>query len=82
MARPNDITELRNSLLDAYEQLKQDPRRVVQTKELVNAAGKIIGTVKSQLEYCLLRGEEPEIPFMGKTSGKALKSSSVRLLQS
>ncbi len=80
MKQPTDITELRNSLLEAYEQLKGDPRRVVITKELTNTAGKIIGTVKSQLEYALLRGEEPEIPFMGKTSGKALKSGARALL--
>jgi hypothetical protein len=79
MAKPKDITELRDQLLDAFDALKGDPRRMLQTKELANAAGKIIGTVKSQLEYSLLRGEEPEIPFMGKTSGRALKSNAKAL---
>ena len=80
MSKPKDMTELRDQLLDAFDALKADPRRMLQTKELTNTAGKIIGTVKSQLEYALLRAEEPEIPFMGKTSGKALKSGAKQLL--
>jgi hypothetical protein len=80
MSRPKDMTELRDQLLDAFEQLKGDPRRVIQVKELTNTAGKIIGTVKSQLEYSLLRSEEPDIPFMGKTSGRPLKQGARALL--
>jgi hypothetical protein len=80
MSKPKDMTELRDQLLDAFEQLKGDPRRVIQVKELTNTAGKVINTVKSQLEYALLRGEEPEIAFMGKTSGRPLKSGARALL--
>lgn len=80
MSKPKDMTELRDQLLDAFEQLKGDPHRVIQVKELTNTAGKVINTVKSQLEYSLLRGEEPEIPFMGKTSGRPLKSGARALL--
>lgn len=80
MSKPKDITELRDALLESFEQLRTDPKRMLQARELTNNAGKIIGTVKAQLEYAMLRGEEPEIPFMGKTSGKALKSNSRALL--
>lgn len=41
---------------------------------MTNAAGKVLGTVKAQLEYSMLKGEEPDIPFLGKTSGKPLKN--------
>ena len=81
MSKPKDMTELRDQLLDAFESLKGDPRRVIQVKELTNTAGKIIGTAKSQMEYALMRGEEPEIPFMGKTSGRPLKSGARLLLK-
>jgi len=74
MAKPKDITELRDQLLDAFDAVKTDPRRANQVKEQTNAAGKILASVKAQLEYALLKGEEPEIPFMGKTSGKPLRS--------
>jgi hypothetical protein len=74
MAKPNDINELRDQLLDAFDWVKTDPRRAAQVKEMSNAAGKVLGTVKAQLEYSLLRGEEPDIPFLGKTSGRPLRS--------
>lgn len=75
MPKPKDINELRDQLLDAFDWVKADPRRANQVKEMVNAAGKILGTVKAQMEYSLMKGEEPEIPFLGKTSGKQLKSN-------
>ena len=80
MAKPTDINELRDSLLDAYDMLSKDPKRVVQVGELANTAGKVLGTIKAQMEYALARGEEPDIPFMGKTSGKQLTSNAKRLL--
>ena len=73
MSAPKDINQLRDQLLDAFDWVKQDPRRANQVKEMANAAGKILGTVKAQLEYAVIEGEEPEIPFLGKTSGKPLK---------
>jgi hypothetical protein len=73
MPAPKDINELRNQLLDAFELVKQDPRRGNQVKEMTNAAGKVLGTIKAQLEYSMLRGEEPDIPFLGKTSGVPIK---------
>ena len=74
MAKPRDINELRDQLLDAFDAVKTDPRRANQVKEMTNAAGKVLGTLKAQLEYSLMKGEEPDIPFMGTTSGKALRS--------
>jgi hypothetical protein len=73
MAKPKDITDLRDQLLDAFDWVKTDPRRTLQVKEMSNAAGKILTTVKAQLEYSLLKGEEPDIPFMGETSGKPMR---------
>lgn len=74
MAKPKDIIELRDQLLDAYDWVKSDPRRANQVKEMANTAGKVLASVKLQLEYSLLKGEEPDIPFLGKTSGKPLRS--------
>jgi hypothetical protein len=80
MSAPKNITELRDQLLDQFEALKNDPRRMLQTRELTNAAGKVIATLKCQLEYSLLKGEQPAIAFMGETSGKPLKSNARALL--
>jgi hypothetical protein len=73
MSQPKDITELRNDLLESFEQVKKDPRRLAQAGELANTAGKIIATVKCQLEYSLLLNQEPEIPFLGKTTDRPLQ---------
>lgn len=81
MPKPRDINELRDQLLDAFDWVKADPRRANQVKEMVNAAGKILGTVKAQIDYAMIKGEEPEIPFLGKTSGKALKPTARLLTQ-
>jgi hypothetical protein len=72
MQKPTDISQLRDQLIEAFVWVKEDPRRANQVKEMTNAAGKVLGTIKSQLEYAYLRGEMPEIPFLGKTSGKSL----------
>ena len=65
MAKPKDINELRDQLLDAYGWVKADPRRANQVKEMANTAGKVIGTLKLQLEYAMLRREKPHIQFLG-----------------
>ena len=72
MKTPKDIIELRDSLLDAYASLEADPRRMLQVRELTNAAGKIL--------MMTAKGQEPDIPFLGKTSGKLLAPTASRLL--
>jgi len=61
-----NIHDLRNELCDVFETLKKDPRRGNQAKELSNAAGKIIGTCKVQIEYAKIRKEKPEIAFLNE----------------
>ncbi len=78
MAKPKDINELRDQLLEAFDWVKQDPRRANQVKEMANAAGKALITVKLQLEAAALLGVEPEIPFLGSVGTKPMVR---RLLQ-
>ena len=75
MTTPKDLNELREELLTAYEWVKSDPSRQNQVKEMVNAAGKIIALTKLQIEYAYVRGEEPDVPFVGHKTGKPLKPS-------
>ena len=81
---PKTIQELRQRLLHNFTLLEEDPRRINQAQELSNYAGKIIGTITAELKYALLKGQEPEIQFLGQTSGKPLKAlmrmASVKLL--
>lgn len=65
----NNITDLRNELSALFTKLKMGEVDTKQAAEMNNAAGKIINTVKVQLEYAALRKESPDIPFMGGTDG-------------
>jgi hypothetical protein len=66
----NELTELVNEMTNA---VYKDPRRIDQAREVFNGAGKIASLMKVQCVYAALKGEEPEIAFMGKGSGKLLK---------
>jgi hypothetical protein len=79
MSAPKNLEELRDQLLDAFELVKNDPRRMNQVKEMSNAAGKVIALTKLQVEYAYLRGEEPSVPFIGKTSGILLKTTAKQI---
>jgi hypothetical protein len=81
MAKPVDMSELRVQLLEAFDLLRNDPKREAQVSELANTAGKIISTCKVQIAYALMRGEEPEVAFMGKTSGRPIKPTARRMIE-
>ena len=59
-----NISQLRTKLLEALVWVKTDPKRVAQCKEISNTAGKVIATVRTELEYAKLRAEKPEVPFL------------------
>jgi hypothetical protein len=59
-----NITELRKALVAVFVGLKDGTLEHKQAIEMNNAAGKIISTVKVQLQYAELRRETPDIPFI------------------
>lgn len=63
-----DITGLRNELLDLFDKLRSGRVKPAMAKEINNTAGKVIGSVKVQLEYCKLAQIKPDIAFI--QSGK------------
>lgn len=72
MSAPKNIIELRTSLLENFEQLKKDPRRLAQVAEMTNVAGKVLDTVKIRMTQHAMAGEVLEDDFLGPTSGKSL----------
>lgn len=60
----NNITALRNELLEVFDGLRSGKIKPPMAKEVNNTAGKIIGSCKVQLEYCKLAQVKPEIPFL------------------
>ena len=59
-----NITDLRASLADNYEQMKADQMELKLGKELANTAGKIISSLKVELEYNSMMGIRNTIPFL------------------
>jgi hypothetical protein len=73
MQKPKDMNELTEIVAQEIENVQKDPRRKAQAETIINAAGKIAAIAKAQCMYAYMKGEEPDIPFMGKTTGKPLK---------
>lgn len=59
-----NVLDLRDELVTVFDSLKAGEMKRNDTKEMANVAGKIIGTVKLQLEYSKLTGRKPDIDFL------------------
>lgn len=59
-----NITELRNSLLDNYEKMKSKEMELKEGKELANTAGKVLNSLKIELDYQTLTGNKKDIDFL------------------
>lgn len=62
-----NIVDLRQDLTDIYQQLRGGQIGIREAKEIANVAGKIIGSVKIQLEYNVYTKTKERIPFLETT---------------
>jgi hypothetical protein len=62
-----NITDVRAELSKVFVGLKNGSINPSVASELNNSAGKIINSVKIELEYYALRKEKPEIEFLKNT---------------
>jgi hypothetical protein len=62
-----NILELRNDLIESYEQLKGGKMSLRDAKERANLAGKIMGSAKLQLEYNVYAKRQTKIKFLEAT---------------
>lgn len=53
----NDMTDLRRELCEVIETVKKDRRYVPQATEIINASGKIINSLRVEMEYYKLAKE-------------------------
>ena len=58
------MKELRERLVNLNDGLEKGTMDLKTVAELHNGIGKIINTVRTQLEYSKLRKEKPQIDFM------------------
>jgi len=61
-----NITDLRTSLADNYKKMKAGKMGLNVGKELANTAGKIINSLKVELEYNSMMDIKGEIEFLKK----------------
>jgi hypothetical protein len=59
-----NIKDLRESLVDNYEKLKNNEMELKMAKELANTAGKVLNSLKVELEYQALTGNKKIIKFL------------------
>jgi len=59
-----NITDLRKELCTTFDDLKSGVILPKVATEMNNSAGKIINTIKVQLEYSVLTKTKPKIPFL------------------
>lgn len=66
------VTELRNELFEVFQELRDGTLSPKQAAEINNCAGKIINSVKLELEYYQLRhtlkSDPPQISFISDKS--------------
>lgn len=59
-----NITQLRAELSKVFSELRAGTIKAKEAAEMNNTAGKIINSVKVEIEYYALRKEKPEIAFL------------------
>lgn len=67
------IQTLRDDLYSLFDKLKVNKVEVEVAAEMNNTAGKIINTLRAELEYASQRGVEPSIPFMDAMKPKRVR---------
>ena len=58
------VTDLRNELCNTFDDLKAGNITPKVASEMNNSAGKIINTMKVQLDYHTMTKTKPNIPFL------------------
>lgn len=62
----NNITTLRDELMNVFRDLKAGKIEPKVAAEMNNTAGKVINTVRAELQYAELKQQIPNIGFMEK----------------
>jgi len=59
-----NVNDLRNILAEEISKLRDGQTTAANVNAINNATGKIIATVKIEMEYCKLVGKTPRIEFI------------------
>lgn len=64
MAKQLTISELREELSAAIIGIKEGNQTAANANAITNAVGKVLSTVKLEMEYCKLTGKTPKIGML------------------
>lgn len=64
MSKVTNVVELRESLLEVYDKLRDGEMGIREAKEQANVAGKIIQSAKLQVEYNAYMKTQSRIAFL------------------
>ncbi len=68
-----NINDIREDLMGDVIRLRAGETSAANVNAICNAYGKILQTVKMQMEYARLTGQTPEIPLLGPITAKRSK---------
>jgi hypothetical protein len=68
-----NVKNLRDSLIESFEQLKSGKLKPKEAKELTNMAGKIILSAKTELDYNKYMKQDRKIDFLDVEEKEILK---------
>ena len=58
------VNDIRVMLVDEIQKLRSGDTTAANVNAIVNATGKILSTIKVEIEYNKLLGKTPQIPFI------------------
>lgn len=64
MTTPTSITTLRDALCEVIDELRSHSITPDEAEAVSNASGKIVASIRVELEYRRMRGEVPNLAFM------------------
>lgn len=62
--KPMTLNELRSILSDEIGKIREGKTSAASVNAVSNASGKILSSIKLELEYCKLVGKQPQIAAM------------------
>ena len=62
--KTKNVVELRNELLNVFDELRSGDLGTSEAKQAANVAGKIISSAKIQMEYNKMVQSKSRIPFL------------------
>lgn len=78
MAKIKNMKELRDKVLQAFDDLESGEIDVAQALTMSKLSDAVIAGLKSEMQYAILTNQQPSIPFYGEGSGITLQEDRIK----